>query len=43
MTYGEPEPLDGGVVNMCDEPESPNEGACFRCMIYRNRQIRGRV
>ena len=26
-----------------DEPESPNEAACFRCMMNRNRQMRGRV
>ena len=26
---------------MYDEPESPNEGACLRCMINRNRHMRG--
>ena len=26
---------------MHDEPESPNEGACSRCMMNRNRQTTG--
>ena len=32
-----------GQFKMHDEAESPIEGACFRFVMIRNRQIRGHV
>ena len=31
------------VFRAYGEPESPNEGACLRCMMNPNRQMKGRV
>ena len=36
-------PNEGDVLEICDEAISPNEGACFRFMVNRNRQMSGRV
>ena len=33
----------GGKRKIYDEPESPNEGACLKAVMNRNRQMRGRV
>ena len=30
------------MFKIYDEPESPNEGACLRCMMNRHRQMTGR-
>ena len=30
-----------GVFKVYDEPESPDEGACLRCMLIRNGHTRG--
>ena len=29
------------MLNICDEPSSPNEGACLRFAMNRSRQSRG--
>ena len=29
------------MFKIYDEPESPNEGACLRCMMNRNRHMTG--
>ncbi len=41
--HDQPEWSNGGCGKMSDEPESPNEGACLRCMSNRNRLMRGRA
>ena len=41
-TYGELEWPNEGMFSMYDEPESPNEGACSRCLMYRGHRIRER-
>ena len=33
----------GAVFKVYDEPESRDEGACLKCLMNRNREIRGRV
>ena len=31
----------GGLFKIYDEPLTPNEEACFQCMMNRNHQIKG--
>ena len=33
--------VEGGVFKICDEPGSPNEGACLRYMMNWSRPIAG--